>query len=173
MFLLSFFSTAATTSSQRLILPTETFTNNPDQKSLIPEEYPDIAAKTHTLSASFPQSFPQLCGKGRKNLKLYFKLFVYNSLQETGNIETDARLTQRQDQRKEKSTEKKRPVTFLLSPLYNNSLERNRYLIDSHKGYKNRKNPIKNFHSEPCLVEKKLHCLVTVWSPRSSGPQKA
>jgi len=70
-----------------------------------------------TSPPSFPQLFPQLCGKDVKNLKHHLKLFVYNVLEESSNLETGLRLTQQIPKRKEKSTEKTVGVTVKLKPL--------------------------------------------------------
>src|SRR5688572_21479212 len=70
-----------------------------------------------TSPPSFPQPFPQLCGKETKNLKHHLKLYVYNVLEEISNLETGLRLTQQILKRKEKSTEKTGGVTLKLKPL--------------------------------------------------------
>ena len=74
-------------------------------------------AVKRTSPPSFPQPFPQLCGKELKNLKHHLKLFVYNVLEEISNLETGLRLTHQIPKRKEKSTEKTVGVTVKLKPL--------------------------------------------------------
>ena len=76
--------------------------------------------RKRTSPASFPQPFPQLCGKEAKNLKQHLKLFVYNILEEASNIETGLRLTYRKAKRKENSTEKRTGVALMLKPLDSN-----------------------------------------------------
>ena len=76
---------------------------------------PTIAKQTSP--PSFPQRFPQLCGKKAENLNQHLKLFIYNVLEETSNIETGLRLTHRTPERKENSTERNTKVTSMLKPL--------------------------------------------------------